>query len=150
MVNAVETLSRIVKEFEGAFLVKTGYLLVAHKPLASAFKSVVNDIFCGDLEAVEAVDIDSDQDRQLQLEQLKKAWNSIETEQKVVLLDTFGATPGNVVCAFAKENNCECIAPLSLPLLMKLLCYRSQPLEVLMQKACEASQMSTRTTNENN
>lgn len=128
---------------------KTGFLLVAHKPLASAFNSVAEEIFVG-LEAVEAVDIDSDEDRQLQQEQLEKAWNAIDADQKVVLVDVFGATPGNVVCAFAKEKNCECIAPLSLPLLMKLLCYRNQPLEVLLEKASEAAQIATRTTNENN
>ena len=108
---------------------KTGFLLVAHKPLASSFNSVAKEIFAG-LEAVEAVDIDSDEDRQLQQEQLERAWNAIDADQKVVLVDVFGATPGNVVCAFAKEKNCECIAPLSLPLLMKLLCYRNQPLKV--------------------
>lgn len=128
---------------------KTGFLLVAHKPLASSFNSVAKEIFAG-LEAVEAVDIDSDEDRQLQQEQLERAWNAIDAEQKVVLVDVFGATPGNVVCAFAKEKNCECIAPLSLPLLMKLLCYRNQPLKVLLEKASEAAQIATRTTNENN
>lgn len=128
---------------------KTGFLLVAHKPLASSFNSVAKEIFAG-LEAVEAVDIDSDEDRQLQQEQLERAWNAIDADQKVVLVDVFGATPGNVVCAFAKEKNCEFIAPLSLPLLMKLLCYRNQPLKVLLEKASEAAQIATRTTNENN
>ncbi len=51
---------------------KTGFLLVAHKPLASSFNSVAKEIFAG-LEAVEAVDIDSDEDRQLQQEQLEKS-----------------------------------------------------------------------------
>ena len=128
---------------------KTGYLLVAHKPLASAFKSVADEIF-GGLDAVQAVDIDSDEDRQVQQEQLEKAWNAIDADQKVVLLDVFGATPGNVVCGCAKQKKCECVAPLSLPLLMKLLCYRNQPLEVLLEKASEAAQIATRTTNENN
>lgn len=93
---------------------KTGFLLVAHKPLASSFNSVAKEIFAG-LEAVEAVDIDSDEDRQLQQEQLERAWNAIDADQKVVLVDVFGATPGNVVCAFAKEKNCECIAPVESP-----------------------------------
>ena len=67
---------------------KTGFLLVAHKPLASAFNSVAEEIFAG-LEAVEAGDIDSDEDRQLQQEQLEKAWNAIDADQKVVLVDVF-------------------------------------------------------------
>ncbi len=126
----------------------TGFLLVGHAPLAGAFKSVLEDIF-GHLEGVEAVDIFSDEPKEKQFKDLEQAWSLISCEQKLILVDVFGATPGNVVCAFAKEKNCECFAPLSLPMIMKLICYREQPLHVLREKAIEASQLSTRSEREN-
>ncbi len=89
---------------EGVFFVKTGFLLVAHKPLASRrLIQLLKEIFAG-LEAVEAVDIDSDEDRQLQQEQLERAWNAIDADQKVVLVDVLVQRPAMSFAPLQKKK----------------------------------------------
>ncbi|MCD8339926.1 MAG: PTS sugar transporter subunit IIA [Burkholderiales bacterium] len=113
-----------------------GILIVAHKPIASAFYEVVTQIY-GQLQDFEAVDIISDEPKEAQLEQLKQALAKLHTEETVILTDLCGATPSNVSHQFSQEKPVLILDPLSIPLLMKVICYRGQPLSIIAQKAEE-------------
>ena len=109
---------------------------MAHKPIASAFYEVITQIF-GELQDIEAVDIVSDEPKELQLQQLENSWSKLRTDEAVILTDLCGATPSNVCRQFSAQKDILIIDPLSVPLLMKIICYREQPLEVIAQKAEE-------------
>ncbi len=113
-----------------------GIFIIAHKPLASAFSSVVKGIY-GEIKDFEAVDIASDDPKERKLEQLKAAWSRLNTEEAVVLTDLCGATPSNVSSEYCHGKKVLCIDPLSLPLLMKMITYREETLDVLLEKAKE-------------
>lgn len=114
--------------------VKTGFLVVAHKPIATAIVTVAQEIM-GSIEDCVPIDIVSDESKDALQKQLEKAWSSLNAEQIVVLLDLEGATPCNVLKNYCKEKECLKISPLSLPLLLKLVGYRNLDLKELVKKA---------------
>lgn len=113
-----------------------GIILVAHKPIASSMVQAATAIF-GSLSHCAAADIDSDICETEQFEQLENVFESVGTEEVVILLDIEGATPCNLIKKFCKNKKCIIISPLSFPLLFKMLSYRSLSFEELARKAEE-------------
>ena len=58
----------------------------------------------------------------------------------LVLSDMYGATPCNVSTSLAQAGKVECIAGASLPMLVRVLTYRHEPLTVVVQKALSGGQ----------
>ncbi len=115
---------------------RKGIFIIAHKPLATAFSSVVRQIY-GEIRDFEAVDINSDDPKEVKLEQLKTAWSRLTTEEAVVITDLCGATPSNVSEEYCHGKKVLSLDPLSLPLLMKMITYREETFGVLQEKAKE-------------
>lgn len=114
---------------------KTGFLIVAHAPLGQALYDVADTIL-GGLKDCAVVDVDSDAPSEVTLSQLRSARDSLQCERIIVLEDILFATPSNRVKeAFGTEY--PVIAPLSLPMLLKLVNYRNGDLETLVAKARE-------------
>ncbi|MCK4709026.1 MAG: PTS fructose transporter subunit IIA [Gammaproteobacteria bacterium] len=58
--------------------------------------------------------------------------NSLEKGEGVLILtDIFGATPSNLVHYFASSHNVKILSGLNLPMLIRILNYAEQPLELL-------------------
>jgi mannose PTS system EIIA component len=53
----------------------------------------------------------------------------------LVLTDMFGATPSNIAAKLLKPGKVEGIAGVNLPMLIRALTYREEPLEVALEKA---------------
>ncbi len=53
----------------------------------------------------------------------------------LVLTDIYGATPANVACKLLKPGRIEGIAGVNLPMLIRALNYRNEPLASVMEKA---------------
>jgi PTS system mannose-specific IIA component len=53
----------------------------------------------------------------------------------LVLTDIFGATPSNIAAKLLKPGKVEGIAGVNLPMLIRALTYREEPLEVALDKA---------------
>jgi mannose PTS system EIIA component len=53
----------------------------------------------------------------------------------LVLTDIFGATPSNVAAKLLKPGRVEGIAGVNLPMLIRALTYREEPLETALEKA---------------
>ncbi len=53
----------------------------------------------------------------------------------LILSDMYGATPCNVVCGLLKPGQVEGLAGVSLPMLIRALTYRDEPLSTLVEKA---------------
>ncbi len=65
-------------------------------------------------------------------DRIKATINSLEKEDGVLILtDILGATPSNLVHYFATEHNVRIIAGLNLPMLIRILNYADEPLELL-------------------
>ena len=53
----------------------------------------------------------------------------------LVLTDIYGATPANVACKLLKPGRIEGIAGVNLPMLIRALNYRNEPLASVLEKA---------------
>ena len=95
-----------------------GIILAAHKPIASAMLKAATQIMG-------------------QFEHLKKVWESVQTDEMIILLDIEGATPCNVLKKYISGKRCMVVSPLSFPLFFKMLTYRSLSFEELRAKAQE-------------
>ena len=97
-----------------------GIILAAHKPIASAMLKAATQIM-GPIDHCAAADIDSDAKESDQFEHLKKVWDSVQTEEMIILLDIEGATPCNVLKKYTSGKRCMLVSPLSFPLFLSLI-----------------------------
>lgn len=53
----------------------------------------------------------------------------------LVLSDIYGATPCNIACRLMEPGRVEGVSGVNLPMLVRALSYRNEPLDVLLEKA---------------
>lgn len=58
----------------------------------------------------------------------------------LILSDIYGATPCNIVCKLLEPGKVEGIAGVNLPMLVRALTYRNEPLPTVMSKALSGGQ----------
>ena len=58
----------------------------------------------------------------------------------LVLSDMFGATPCNIASRLVQPGKVECIAGVNLPMLVRVLTYRDEPLPVVIDKGLSGGQ----------
>lgn len=101
-------------------------LLVAHQPLASAFRLAALHVFPEAQSWVHALDVPPNQAPE---ETLQNALVALGSASKVLLLtDIPGATPSNVALEVARQRGCPLIAGMNLPLLLRSIGYCAHPL----------------------
>jgi PTS system ascorbate-specific IIA component len=85
------------------------------------------------------------EDAKLTLERAVEAAHSINSDKGlIVLTDIMGATPANVASRLAHmkdfDGHVRVIAGVNLPMLMRAIAYRSEPLDSATQKAMHGGQ----------
>jgi PTS system ascorbate-specific IIA component len=58
----------------------------------------------------------------------------------LVLSDMFGATPCNIACRLTQPGKVECLAGANLPMLVRVLTYRNEPLAAVIEKGLSGDQ----------
>lgn len=115
-----------------------GILIVAHVGLAKELISVAEHV-TGPQENIDCVGIyPTDDIEQKRLEILEKTLNLDTGDGVVILTDMFGGTPSNLATSIMEERNVEVIAGMNVPLLVKLIRERSEPMRDAVIKAQEA------------
>jgi PTS system ascorbate-specific IIA component len=114
-------------------------LLIAHAPLANALRQCALHVFpdCG--SAVMAIDVQPNLSPEetlaasrIALEQLARVPG---TKGVLVLTDIFGATPSNVAQKLVDGVSSRLITGVNLPMLLRSVSYRHEPLEALVSRA---------------
>jgi mannose PTS system EIIA component len=113
----------------------TGILIVAHSPLASALRQCVLHVFQDTEAPVVAVDIESNTPFDAALDTARLAMARLSDPQVLVLTDVFGATPCNVSQRIVDGTRARLIAGVNLPMLLRAVTYRNEPLDVLVARA---------------
>jgi PTS system ascorbate-specific IIA component len=110
-------------------------ILVAHAPLAQALKACALHVYpdCGN--DVFAVDVPPSEDPERTLVRLNELGVQSEQTNTLVLTDIFGATPSNVAKKFVQTDCTKLAAGVNLPMLLRAICYRHEPLDILLQRA---------------
>jgi PTS system ascorbate-specific IIA component len=127
------------RDFRAFFCSKAdmaGILIIAHAPFASALRECVSHIYGGLPARIGVIDVSADCDpaqvvafAHAEIDRLK------EENGALVLTDMYGATPANIAGRLASIPDVRVLAGVNLPMLVRAVCYRATPLDVLVDKA---------------
>ena len=125
-----------------------GIVIVAHTPVASAMLGFAEHAFSVLPEGVRAVDVPPHEDTKVSFDRVVKAAYGVNTGNGILILtDVMGATPANVASKLETLGPLSglntpiiVLAGLNLPMLMRCISHRSEPLEVLAHKALQGGQ----------
>ena len=114
-------------------------LLIAHAPLANALRQCALHVFpdCGG--TVMAVDVQPNLSPEETLSTARIAMDQLAQPPHIkgvlVLADIFGATPSNVAQKLVDGVSSRLITGVNLPMLLRSVTYRHEPLESLVSRA---------------
>ena len=113
-------------------------LIIAHSPFAHALRQCALHVFPDCEQAVVALDVlpnvspeETLAAARITLQQQLHAPRS----QVLVLADVFGATPCNVAQKLVDGVHSKLVAGVNLPMLLRAVTYRHEPLDALVQRA---------------
>ena len=112
-----------------------GIFIIAHAPLASALRQCVLHVFPDNLATVVALDVKPSISPEETLAQARILFKQMGTSHALVLADVFGATPCNVAQKLVDGVNSKLIAGINLPMLLRTVSYRHEPLDALIARA---------------
>jgi PTS system ascorbate-specific IIA component len=117
-----------------------GLVIIAHRPIASALAAGASHVYtCAPEQAeskVRVMDIVPDADVTAAVEEARGLVAEVDSGAGViVLVDAFGATPGNIAARLAEPGRVAVVAGVNLPMLLRVLCYREGKLADLVDKA---------------
>jgi PTS system mannose-specific IIA component len=116
-----------------------GILIIAHAPLANALRQCALHVFpdCG--PGVAAIDVQPNLSPEETLGSARIALDQLSRQPNVrgvlVLADIFGATPSNVAQKLVDGVKTRLITGVNLPMLLRSVSYRHEPLETLVTRA---------------
>ena len=92
-------------------------------------------VFPDNAAAVVAYDVKADETLEDGLAGVRVAMAQLTEPQMLVLTDVFGATPCNVAQRIVDGSRSRLVAGVSLPMLLRAVTYRREPLDVLVARA---------------
>jgi PTS system ascorbate-specific IIA component len=113
-----------------------GILIVAHETLGECLIRCATHVLGGPPPHLMQLGITVQDDPQAIVAEAKQLVESLDLGAGVlVLTDIYGATPCNIACQLLVPGRVEGVAGASLPMLMRALTYRNEPLEALVARA---------------
>ena len=114
-------------------------LLIAHAPLANALRQCALHVFPDCEPTVAAIDVQPNLSPDETLATARIALEQLGRLQQIdgvlVLTDIFGATPSNVAQKLVDGVRSRLITGVNLPMLLRSVSYRHEPLETLVSRA---------------
>ncbi len=103
-----------------------GLVVIGHMPFAAALYACAKHVYGSAPEHCVVIDVTADADAEAELARARQAVADVDRGAGVlVLVDMFGATPGNIAAQLAQPGRVEVVAGVNLPMLMRTLCYRN-------------------------
>ena len=112
-----------------------GIFIIAHAPLASAFRQCVLHVFPDNPAGVVALDVQPNMPPEETLAQARIIFDQLGTSHALVLTDVFGATPCNVAQRLVDGVNSKLLTGINFPRLLRVVSYRNEPLDALVARA---------------
>jgi PTS system ascorbate-specific IIA component len=118
-----------------------GLLIAAHGNLGESLIQCVTYVLGQRPEGLRALDLTAYPDTDSMLEVARQQIEALDQGDGVlVLADIYGATPCNTVCKLLRPGRTEAVAGASVPMLLKALTYRNEPLNLLAERAANGGQ----------
>ena len=112
-----------------------GIFIIAHAPLASALRQCAVHVYPDCAAGVVAFDVQPDMPPEETLARARTAFSQLGSPSALVLVDVFGATPCNIAQKLVDGNPSKLLTGVNLPMLLRTVCYQSEPLEALVARA---------------
>ena len=113
-----------------------GILIIAHGSLGESLLHCANHVFGGHPPHVATMGVALHDEPTTILPQVKALVAELDQGDGVLILsDMYGATPCNVCCRLLEAGRVDVVAGVNLPMLVRALNYRNEPLSVLVEKA---------------
>jgi mannose PTS system EIIA component len=134
--------------------------IIAHAPLASALRQCVLHVFPAVGSEIVALDVQADVSPEATQAAARALMATLGAPQVLLFTDVFGATPCNIAQKLVDGVNSRLIAGVNLPMLLRAMTYRDEPMDLLvaralaggsqgvMQVASAAPQNQTKRTND--
>ena len=113
----------------------TGILIIAHAPLASALRECVLHVYPESANGVLALDVPPNEPTDTTRMAALALLSQLGAPNTLVLTDVFGATPCNVAQKVVDGVHAKLVAGVNLPMLLRTVNYRHEPLDVLVARA---------------
>jgi PTS system ascorbate-specific IIA component len=113
----------------------TGILIIAHAPLASALRECVLHVYPESANGVLALDVPPNEPTDTTRLAAQALLAQLGAPNTLVLTDVFGATPCNVAQKVVDGVHAKLVAGVNLPMLLRTVNYRHEPLDVLVARA---------------
>jgi PTS system ascorbate-specific IIA component len=118
-----------------------GLLVVTHGNLGASLIDGARYILGQLPEQLRALDLTQCTDRDELLATARDSMRDLDTGEGVLILaDIYGATPCNTVCQLIETDRVAAVAGVNLPMLLKAITYRHEPLEKLADRAVQGGQ----------
>jgi PTS system ascorbate-specific IIA component len=118
-----------------ALFMNTGILIIAHAPLASALRLGVLHVFPDVDQGILALDVPPSEAPEITRTRALHLLTQLGTPHTLVLTDVFGATPCNIAQKVVDGVLSKLVAGVNLPMLLRTVNYRHEPLDVLVARA---------------
>lgn len=119
-------------------------VLLAHSPLASAWRATALHVFANAGHWLHAIDVPANEAPEESLQRAQAALGAAvepdepgEHAKVLVLADIPGATPCNVAQRLAQAGGWPLLAGINMPLLLRAISYSHEPSVVWVQRALE-------------
>ncbi|HRH80551.1 MAG TPA: PTS fructose transporter subunit IIA [Thiobacillaceae bacterium] len=118
-----------------------GLLVVTHGNLGACLIEGAEYILGHTPEQLLALDLTHCAEREELRELARASMRELDQGDGVLILaDIYGATPCNTVCQLIETDRVAAVAGVNLPMLLKAITYRQEPLEKLADRAMEGGQ----------
>lgn len=114
-------------------------IVIGHAPLATALTRAAAHVLPAPAADLVAIDIDAARPLEQNCARVRAAVQAgAAADGVLVLTDVLGATPCNIATALVRRTpGARLLAGVNLPMLLRALTYRDQPLDVLVQRALD-------------
>jgi mannose PTS system EIIA component len=113
-----------------------GILIIAHGTLGESLIHCAGHVMGGPPAQLAHIGLGMHDDPQAVLPQAMKLLRGLDEGGGVLVLsDVYGATPSNIACKLLMPGKIEGVAGVNLPMLVRALTYRNEPLKTVVAKA---------------
>lgn len=113
-----------------------GILIIAHGAFGEALLRCAGHVLGSYPEKAQQLGVTVHDDPAAILPRARELANQVDMGDGVlVLTDIFGATPSNIAVRLASPGKVEVVAGVNLPMLVRALTYRDEPLATVVEKA---------------
>ena len=113
-----------------------GILIITHGDLGLSFADCARHILQREVNNLVVMQVGKNDDPDKKLAEARDAVTTLDDGSGVLILtDIFGGTPSNVASRLIDMDRVAAIAGINLPMLVRALCYCTQPLETVVSKA---------------